>query len=280
MPDFTQNFNRYSYCLNNPFAYIDENGEFVITTAVIVAIAVGAAIGVAAGVYAGYKMAESKGATGWAKAGYMIGGGLIGGLAGAAGAYAGAAVGASMAAAGVGGFLAGAATGGVGGATAGFINGFGMSMLNNPRNVGGALMQGVYQAGIGGFTGAIVGGLVQGTASAIKGNNFWNGKVKPSVNKMNVTYDTNLKGHRELDYDAKQLGKKFGKHRFDYPNLKSHNDYYQLANDIYNNPNATVYQYPMDAPHYQGEIHYLYNGNLLRLDSNGKFRSLYPIHKY
>ena len=27
MPDFTQNFNRYSYCLNNPLVYVDENGE-------------------------------------------------------------------------------------------------------------------------------------------------------------------------------------------------------------------------------------------------------------
>ena len=28
MPDFTQSFNRYSYCLNNPLVYVDENGEF------------------------------------------------------------------------------------------------------------------------------------------------------------------------------------------------------------------------------------------------------------
>ena len=28
MPDFTQNFNRYSYCLNNPLVYIDQDGEF------------------------------------------------------------------------------------------------------------------------------------------------------------------------------------------------------------------------------------------------------------
>lgn len=27
-PDFTQNFNRYSYCLNNPLVYVDEDGEF------------------------------------------------------------------------------------------------------------------------------------------------------------------------------------------------------------------------------------------------------------
>jgi hypothetical protein len=28
MPDFSQNFNRYSYCLNNPLIYVDESGEF------------------------------------------------------------------------------------------------------------------------------------------------------------------------------------------------------------------------------------------------------------
>ncbi|MCM1199122.1 MAG: FG-GAP-like repeat-containing protein, partial [Clostridium sp.] len=31
MPDFTQNFNRYSYALNNPLRYTDESGEFAIT---------------------------------------------------------------------------------------------------------------------------------------------------------------------------------------------------------------------------------------------------------
>jgi hypothetical protein len=28
MPDFTQSYNRYSYCLNNPFSYTDPSGEF------------------------------------------------------------------------------------------------------------------------------------------------------------------------------------------------------------------------------------------------------------
>lgn len=32
MPDFTQNFNRYSYCLNNPLVYVDESGEVIGTT--------------------------------------------------------------------------------------------------------------------------------------------------------------------------------------------------------------------------------------------------------
>lgn len=37
-PDFTQNYNRYSYCLNNPVMFSDENGEWV-------HIAVGALVG-------------------------------------------------------------------------------------------------------------------------------------------------------------------------------------------------------------------------------------------
>lgn len=35
-PDFTQNFNRYSYALNNPLRYTDESGEFALTTMLIV----------------------------------------------------------------------------------------------------------------------------------------------------------------------------------------------------------------------------------------------------
>ncbi len=37
LPDFTQNFNRYSYCLNNPLKYKDQNGEWVITALTMLA---------------------------------------------------------------------------------------------------------------------------------------------------------------------------------------------------------------------------------------------------
>ncbi len=56
----------------------------------------------------------------------------------------------------------------------------------------------------------------------------------------------------------------------------THKDYLNLANDIYNNPNSSKITYPSDAPLYRGETHYRHNGNLLRLDQNGYFRSLYP----
>ncbi|TYR37429.1 endonuclease [Sphingobacterium phlebotomi] len=48
MPDFTQNFNRYSYALNNPLIYVDPNGEFVWFIPAL--IAVGKAILVGAGI--------------------------------------------------------------------------------------------------------------------------------------------------------------------------------------------------------------------------------------
>lgn len=43
-PDMTQNFNRYSYALNNPLRYIDQNGEFFFIP-ILVGMAYGALIG-------------------------------------------------------------------------------------------------------------------------------------------------------------------------------------------------------------------------------------------
>ena len=45
-PGFTQNFNRYSYALNNPLKYTDESGEFVVS-ALLISIGVGAIVNVA-----------------------------------------------------------------------------------------------------------------------------------------------------------------------------------------------------------------------------------------
>lgn len=203
-PESTQGFNRYTYCLNNPLVYIDENGEFVITTAIIIGVCVGAAIGIAAGIYEGYKIAESKEATGWEKAGYMIGGGLIGGIAGG-GALLGAYVGSTIA---VGGFIGGAIIGGTAGAFSGFTNGVGISLLNNPHDIGNALKQGILQSGIGGMTGAVAGGLIQGTTSAIQGNNFWNGASPFPSDAINLNIAHSLNEQLALEEAMSTQGTK------------------------------------------------------------------------
>ena len=52
MPDFTQNFNRYSYCLNNPLKYTDPTGEWFLVDDIIAAI-VGGSINLVTGFIGG-----------------------------------------------------------------------------------------------------------------------------------------------------------------------------------------------------------------------------------
>lgn len=94
-PDFSQNFNRYSYCLNNPLIFVDENGEFI---HIIIGAIIGAGMnlianwgsidnfweGLAVGLVGGASGALTD-ATGGATAGFMasaaagIGSAIIGG---------------------------------------------------------------------------------------------------------------------------------------------------------------------------------------------------------
>lgn len=75
-PDFSQNYNRYSYCLNNPVMYSDPDGESF-TAAVLI-------IGAIVGIYSGGVLANnSYNPLDWDYSslktwGYMIGGGLTG----------------------------------------------------------------------------------------------------------------------------------------------------------------------------------------------------------
>lgn len=89
-PDFTQNYNRYSYCLNNPFKYTDPSGENPLIVAAIIGAVIGAySGGVIAneGQYNPVKWDYNSGRT-W---GYMLGGAVVGGVSG----YLGGAVAAS-----------------------------------------------------------------------------------------------------------------------------------------------------------------------------------------
>ena len=176
-PDFSQSFNRYAYCLNNPLRYTDPSGEFVITTGVIIAAA--AIIGAGIGTYQGYKTAVSQGLTSWDMAGKMVLGGLIGAASGAASAGVGVAVGGAVAAAEIGGFWGGFITGGASGFVGGSLSGYGMSRLAG-NTIEQSLTTSITSGLIGMGTGALLGGVSSGIASSIKGNNFWNGKALPT----------------------------------------------------------------------------------------------------
>jgi RHS repeat-associated protein len=82
-PDYSQNFNRYSYAWNNPLKYTDPSGDFIVTATIIGAV-VGAYIGasIANESYNPKKWDMSSGRT-W---GYMLGGALVGAASGYLGA--------------------------------------------------------------------------------------------------------------------------------------------------------------------------------------------------
>ena len=72
-PASTQNFNRYSYCLNNPLKYTDESGEFLVLKISLKGITLGwnfADIGIPVGFGVTYDWSEPKGKIG----GYVEGG--------------------------------------------------------------------------------------------------------------------------------------------------------------------------------------------------------------
>lgn len=160
-PDFSQNFNRYSYALNNPLRYTDENGEFWLYV-------IGAAIG---------------GITNWIANGceftwdglkYFGAGAAIGALSWGASAFTASAFSACGVAAGA---LVGSATGAVTGAATGFLS----NGLNNMIS-GSDFMHGAWAAARSGMISGAISGAVSGGIRGYKyakenGANPWNNKV-------------------------------------------------------------------------------------------------------
>ena len=163
-----QNYNRYSYCLNNPLKYTDPSGESAILIAAIIGSAIGTYVGgaIANNNYNPIKWDYGSGST-W---GYMFCGSLIGGASGVAGAGASMLRWGPMAAGGCAGAIAGAGYSGLAsgwdgeamlkGAGIGFVSGF----------VGGGV-----GAAIGGGAGAFFGGAASDITSQLitTGNVDW-----------------------------------------------------------------------------------------------------------
>ena len=156
-PGFTQSYNRYSYCLNNPLQYTDPSGESFIAAAFV--------IGALTNVF--FQMISGN----INSAGDFLFSVGIGGLAGMAGAAAGSA---AAGAVGVGGFLGGAASGAASGAAAGAINGLGNSLIAG-NNLSTAIGHGFFGGFMGALGGGLMGGLIQGISDYRNGFNFWNG---------------------------------------------------------------------------------------------------------
>ncbi|MFZ5431612.1 MAG: RHS repeat-associated core domain-containing protein [Bacteroidota bacterium] len=202
MPDFSQNFNRYSYCLNNPLKYTDPTGEFW-------HLIIGAAIG-------GIVNWATHGAEfSWEGLGYFG----IGAAAGALGAGVGAGISSAMAGGSFGAgfigssaamtattsFATGAAIGGGAGFSAGFTTGFGNGLIGG-QNFGQALWSGTKDGLIGGASGALLGGLAGGIDATADGRNFWHGGTRtvdvslpiPQVNQAGQ-YDCNYACAESVD---------------------------------------------------------------------------------
>ena len=216
-PDFSQSFNRYSYCLNNPLKYTDPSGEM----AWLIPIAIG--VGIAAGGVSGYYIGQSNGATNREMYGYVLGGMLIGGLSGVAAA--------GISAAGGGAMLAGAGAGMVGGAGfSGLSTSWDTQAMLKGATIGAVsgLVGGGFATAIGGGWGALAGGA----ASNITGQLLSNGGDFGSVNWTSVVISgaasyVMYQGVQYLQYIV--LGRKLGLLNASYEQYSKTNTAYQKS---------------------------------------------------
>ena len=76
--------------------------------------------------------------------------------------------------------------------------------------------------------------------------------------------------HKEINIDPKQLGKKWGKHMFDYDDISSYSQYKDKIFNVFNNPDEIIFD------SYNEEYLYVKGTDLLRVKLDGEFISLYP----
>ena len=158
-PVSTQNFNRYSYCLNNPLKYTDLSGEIVWELALIA--------GHIAGMVNMYmhKDAIESSHSDWTFMKYYG----VGFLSGAVGSVVGGAV--NTASLGIG-FWGGGANAAASGFASGFVSGFGNAAVagsSDPFSAG--MLSGITS----GATAFLFGGMSSGFDAMKHGGNFWTG---------------------------------------------------------------------------------------------------------
>ncbi len=168
MPDFTQNFNRYSYCLNNPLKYVDKDGEFWFLP--IIAFVVNyATTGITKGDWGLKNIGSSLAMSAVALVSYGVGMGITGALAKTA-------------------ILSQSVIGGISAGVAGSVTGA-MSSLMAGGNIGRGALIGFVSGLVGnalsginmksiwleGVSNVAAGGLIGGATSLVSGGDFWSG---------------------------------------------------------------------------------------------------------
>ncbi|WP_163408346.1 RHS repeat-associated core domain-containing protein [Flavobacterium ajazii] len=217
-PGDTQNYNRYSYVLNNPLKYTDPSGESwkswwknnwktvvtataAVATAVVIVASMGTATPLVAAMWAGAGAGFVGGTLGTALNGgtlkQSLMAGFTGALMGAATGYAGAYMSAAIGAVGIiPGALSGAATSTTLGAMTNLISG-------NDWNAG---------LGMSAVFGAIGGGVSGFSAAKASGSGIWFGtEVKPSAtvvagNINNATAEARVEYEKSLKTQAEPTG--------------------------------------------------------------------------
>lgn len=87
---------------------------------------------------------------------------------------------------------------------------------------------------------------------------------------MQLNKGPGVQAPETIIFDKSQLGQKWGKHKFDYPNLNSHTEYQYLAEDIFKYSDYKKFDFT------HNEFYYIRGNDLLRLSPSGDFISLYP----
>ena len=206
-PDYTQNYNRYSHCVNNPLKYTDPSGEIIFT--ILAAIFCPPLLPLAIAADIGGTMNSAMNANNIDNFGQGLACYGIDAAAGAIGAGVGMGVNAAIAGgsfwAGVAGtstvVSTGFASGFVPGAAGGFASGFGNAAMkpgNDPEDM--------FKSGWDyGWNGAVIDGVARGIMGRIDAashdRNFWTG-----AGRQDVVVKVNTQGTGELisgtDYDA------------------------------------------------------------------------------
>ena len=236
LPDFSQNFNRYSYCLNNPLAYTDPSGKFFVIDDLIMSAVIGATINIATQAITGN--IDSFGDI------FLAAG--IGGVSGAIGNMAGSYIANVF---NTPSFYTGLASGFTSGSIGGFISGAGNAWMSG-KSLTSGLGVGFTDGIFGGLSSGLINGILSGSYAKNHGGNFLNGEGAVYVEDM-IANNTDLGG--DFFTNDKDLHKYLNEKGFEMAD-------YKIAN-------ISVEDYPRDI--INDNYYYRENGILIRTHKNG-----------